>query len=109
MAGLCEGGNEPPGSLKATCYRPCSELVTGLGCVFHKHTPPGNTNKSRQDQQQPVLKMADKRLKHDNEKEKKKLVGSLAEQKLPTEGCTGRNGEWEKSSSHKKISDERRH
>ncbi|KAJ4444745.1 hypothetical protein ANN_06542 [Periplaneta americana] len=20
MAGLCEGGNEPPGSLKATCY-----------------------------------------------------------------------------------------
>ncbi|KAJ4435855.1 hypothetical protein ANN_18474 [Periplaneta americana] len=31
------------------------------------------------------------------EKEEKELVGSLAEKKLSTEGCTGRNGEREKS------------
>ncbi|KAJ4437606.1 hypothetical protein ANN_17751 [Periplaneta americana] len=34
MAGLCEGGNEPPGSLKAVpaiCYRsPCSPDMTPL-------------------------------------------------------------------------------
>ncbi|KAJ4430827.1 hypothetical protein ANN_19418 [Periplaneta americana] len=40
--------------------------------------------------------------------EKKKLVGSLTEKKLPTERCTGRNGEREKSSRQKK-SDDRRH
>ncbi|KAJ4430920.1 hypothetical protein ANN_19513 [Periplaneta americana] len=34
---------------------------------------------------------------------------SLAEKKLPTEECTGRNGEREKSSGQKKISDDRRH
>ncbi|KAJ4443371.1 hypothetical protein ANN_05039 [Periplaneta americana] len=38
----------------------------------------------------------------DDHKEKKDLVGSLAEKKLPTEGCTGRNGELEKSSGQKK-------
>ncbi|KAJ4441430.1 hypothetical protein ANN_11285 [Periplaneta americana] len=37
-------------------------------------------------------------------KEKKELVGSLAEKKLPIEGRTGRNGEREKSSGQKKIS-----
>ncbi|KAJ4431147.1 hypothetical protein ANN_19742 [Periplaneta americana] len=48
-------------------------------------------------------------IKNDAEteqKEEKELVGSLAEKKLPTEGCTGRNGEREKSSGHKNISDE---
>ncbi|KAJ4436716.1 hypothetical protein ANN_16848 [Periplaneta americana] len=44
-----------------------------------------------------------------NQEEKKKLVGSLAEKKLPTEGCTGRNDERKKSSGQKKISDDRRH
>ncbi|KAJ4449405.1 hypothetical protein ANN_00804 [Periplaneta americana] len=42
-------------------------------------------------------------------KEKKELAGSLAEKKLTTKGCTGRNGEREKSSGKKKISDDRRH
>ncbi|KAJ4445320.1 hypothetical protein ANN_07125 [Periplaneta americana] len=42
-------------------------------------------------------------------RKRKRLVGSLAEKKLPTEGCTGRNGEREKSSEQKKISDDRRH
>ncbi|KAJ4432423.1 hypothetical protein ANN_21042 [Periplaneta americana] len=41
--------------------------------------------------------------------EEKELVRSLAEKKLPTEGCTGRNGEQKKSSGQKKISDDRRH
>ncbi|KAJ4430825.1 hypothetical protein ANN_19416 [Periplaneta americana] len=44
----------------------------------------------------------------DDIEEKKKLVGSLTEKKLPTERCTGRNGEREKSSRRKK-SDDRRH
>ncbi|KAJ4426481.1 hypothetical protein ANN_27295 [Periplaneta americana] len=39
-----------------------------------------------------------------DQKEKKELVRSLTEEKLPTEGCTGRNGEWEKSSDIIKIS-----
>ncbi|KAJ4441026.1 hypothetical protein ANN_10875 [Periplaneta americana] len=34
---------------------------------------------------------------------------TLAEKKLLAEGCTGRNGEREKSSGQKKISDDRRH
>ncbi|KAJ4435914.1 hypothetical protein ANN_18534 [Periplaneta americana] len=40
-------------------------------------------------------------------KRRKKLVGSLAEKKLPTEGCTGKNGERENSTGQKKISDDR--
>ncbi|KAJ4448155.1 hypothetical protein ANN_10168 [Periplaneta americana] len=44
-----------------------------------------------------------------SEKEKKELVGSLAEKKLSTGGCTGRNSEREKSSGQKKISDDKRH
>ncbi|KAJ4445905.1 hypothetical protein ANN_12591 [Periplaneta americana] len=43
-----------------------------------------------------------------NWKDEKELVASLAEKKLPTEGCTGRNGEREKSSGQKKVSDDRR-
>ncbi|KAJ4450171.1 hypothetical protein ANN_01578 [Periplaneta americana] len=37
---------------------------------------------------------------------KKESAGSLAEKKLPTEGCTGRNGEREKSSGQNNISDD---
>ncbi|KAJ4441864.1 hypothetical protein ANN_11724 [Periplaneta americana] len=44
-----------------------------------------------------------------DQEEENKLVVSLAEKKLPTEGCTGRNGKREKSSGQKKISDDRRH
>ncbi|KAJ4446126.1 hypothetical protein ANN_12818 [Periplaneta americana] len=44
-----------------------------------------------------------------DQEEEKELVGSPAEKKLPTEGCTGRNSEREKSSGQKKISDDRRH
>ncbi|KAJ4446397.1 hypothetical protein ANN_13093 [Periplaneta americana] len=44
-----------------------------------------------------------------NKEEEKELAGSLVEKKLPTEGCTGRNDEREKSSGQKKISDDRRH
>ncbi|KAJ4429851.1 hypothetical protein ANN_22055 [Periplaneta americana] len=36
-------------------------------------------------------------------KNKKELVGSLAEKKLPTEGYTGRNCEREKSSGYEKV------
>ncbi|KAJ4436423.1 hypothetical protein ANN_19056 [Periplaneta americana] len=77
MAGLCEGGNEPPGYLKASGGRALKlgmrrDMMTGLAGVVE-------------------------------------LIGSLAEKKLPTEGCTGRNGEWEKSSGQKKTADDRRH
>ncbi|KAJ4439942.1 hypothetical protein ANN_08073 [Periplaneta americana] len=44
-----------------------------------------------------------------DQEEKKELVGSLAEKKLRTEGCTGSNGEREKSSGQKKISDDGQH
>ncbi|KAJ4451424.1 hypothetical protein ANN_02886 [Periplaneta americana] len=42
-----------------------------------------------------------------DQKEKKKLLGSLIEKKVPTEGWTGSNGEREKSSRQKRISDDR--
>ncbi|KAJ4439153.1 hypothetical protein ANN_15110 [Periplaneta americana] len=60
----------------------------------------------------PLLSRKEWRRKNDAEtdqEEEKELVGSLAEKKLPTEGCTGRNGEREKSSGQKKISDDRRY
>ncbi|KAJ4449874.1 hypothetical protein ANN_01280 [Periplaneta americana] len=47
--------------------------------------------------------------KETDEKEEKKLAGSLVGEKLASEGCTGRNGEREKSSGQKKISDDIRH
>ncbi|KAJ4430039.1 hypothetical protein ANN_22247 [Periplaneta americana] len=74
MAGLCEGDNEPPGSLKAIC---------------------------KVGEERMMLKLI--------RKKKKEIGWSLAEEKLPTEGCTGRNGEREESSRQKKISDERRY
>ncbi|KAJ4441815.1 hypothetical protein ANN_11674 [Periplaneta americana] len=40
-----------------------------------------------------------------DQEEEKEMVGSLTEKKLPTEECTRRNGEREKSSGQKKISD----
>ncbi|KAJ4452037.1 hypothetical protein ANN_03552 [Periplaneta americana] len=43
------------------------------------------------------------------QEEKKELIGSLAEKKLLTEGCTGRSGKREKSSGQKKIADDRRY
>ncbi|KAJ4447209.1 hypothetical protein ANN_09211 [Periplaneta americana] len=36
-------------------------------------------------------------------KRRKGIAGSLAEEKLPTEGCTGRKGEREKIPGQKKI------
>ncbi|KAJ4438880.1 hypothetical protein ANN_14833 [Periplaneta americana] len=41
--------------------------------------------------------------------EEKELIGSLAEKKLPTERCNGRNGEREKSLGWKKISEDRQY
>ncbi|KAJ4435043.1 hypothetical protein ANN_23616 [Periplaneta americana] len=38
-----------------------------------------------------------------DQKEEKDLTGLLVEKKLPPEGCTGRIGEWEKSSGQKKA------
>ncbi|KAJ4446037.1 hypothetical protein ANN_12723 [Periplaneta americana] len=43
-----------------------------------------------------------------DQEEEKELVGSLAEKKLPTEGCNERNGERDERSGQKKISDDRR-
>ncbi|KAJ4444489.1 hypothetical protein ANN_06281 [Periplaneta americana] len=44
-----------------------------------------------------------------DQKEETELVESLAEKKLPAEGCTGRNGEREKNSRQKMMSDDRRY
>ncbi|KAJ4449267.1 hypothetical protein ANN_00665 [Periplaneta americana] len=42
-------------------------------------------------------------------KRKRKWLGHWLRKKLPTEGCTTRNGERERSSEQKKISDDKRH
>ncbi|KAJ4442507.1 hypothetical protein ANN_04094 [Periplaneta americana] len=44
-----------------------------------------------------------------DQEEEKELIPALAEKKLPTEGCTGRNGERKKSSVQKKVLDDRRY
>ncbi|KAJ4428595.1 hypothetical protein ANN_24639 [Periplaneta americana] len=44
-----------------------------------------------------------------DQEEKKELAGSLTEKNLPTEECTGKNGEREKNSGQKKTEDDRRH
>ncbi|KAJ4442563.1 hypothetical protein ANN_04150 [Periplaneta americana] len=47
-----------------------------------------------------------RKIKKKYQKEKKEVVGPLTEKKLLSEGCTGRNGEREKSWGQKKISDD---
>ncbi|KAJ4448120.1 hypothetical protein ANN_10132 [Periplaneta americana] len=85
MAGLCEGGNEPPGSLK-------TNKSIELNCAVYDDDDDDDGDDD------------------DESEEKKKLTGSLAKKKLAIEGCTGRNGEREKSSGQKKISEyDRRH
>ncbi|KAJ4445745.1 hypothetical protein ANN_12430 [Periplaneta americana] len=44
-----------------------------------------------------------------DEEKKKKLAGSLAKKELPTEGCTGKDGERKKNSGKKKISEDGQH
>ncbi|KAJ4435483.1 hypothetical protein ANN_18099 [Periplaneta americana] len=51
----------------------------------------------------------DLRKEKRSDQEEKELAGSLAEKKLNSEGCTGRNSKREESSGQKKISDDRRH
>ncbi|KAJ4429945.1 hypothetical protein ANN_22149 [Periplaneta americana] len=117
MAGLCEGGNEPPGSLKAICNLPRPGIEPGpLGFAARRT----NRYSTVVDSAAPILQLGEfpnphrltilrKNDAETDQKEEKELVGSLAEKKLPTEGCTGRNGERVKSSREKKISDDRRH
>ncbi|KAJ4440030.1 hypothetical protein ANN_08161 [Periplaneta americana] len=52
----------------------------------------------RMDEERKMLKMI-----------RERIIGSLVDKKLTSEGCTERNGEREKSSEQKKISDDRRH
>ena len=37
-----------------------------------------------------------------DKEEEKKLAGTLAKKKLPAEGCSGRYGKWEESSSRRR-------
>ncbi|KAJ4438932.1 hypothetical protein ANN_14886 [Periplaneta americana] len=98
MAGLYEGGNEPPGSLKASC----EEILN----------TPGIWNRVRRAMRHrceaciqgtsavEATACEKKNVPHDAEtdqEEEKELLAPLAEKKLPTEGCIGRNGEREKS------------
>ncbi|KAJ4439519.1 hypothetical protein ANN_07643 [Periplaneta americana] len=141
MAGLCEGGNEPSGSLKVS-KKSKGEQQWQRKLLIEKGA---NSRISGKKLRKRVVKYfvwsvalygaetwtlrrsEEKRLEAfemwiwrrmervkwtdriRNEKEKKELVGSLAEKKLPTEECTGRNGERKKSSGQKKISDDRQH
>ncbi|KAJ4426763.1 hypothetical protein ANN_26562 [Periplaneta americana] len=142
MAGLCEGANEPPDSLKAISkYK---QTTTTVHTTIHVQWPARSPDLSPLDfflwgtikdnvyqnilttpddmQQrirqtyvsiQPktcraVIRSFGERLRMCFNKEKKELVGSLAEKKLPTEGCNGRSGEREKNLGQKKISDDRR-
>ncbi|KAJ4444156.1 hypothetical protein ANN_05945 [Periplaneta americana] len=100
MAGLCEGGNEPPGSLKATKEKMIlKDMLQELNDSCEQYGMKINANNTK-------TMVIGRKIK---KKEKKELVGSLVEKKLPAEGCTGRNGEREKSSGQKKVSDDRRH
>ncbi|KAJ4428284.1 hypothetical protein ANN_24302 [Periplaneta americana] len=130
MAGLCESGNEPPGSLKSkaatdslrTSVRPWPdnwpvETARRDGNINKNliFKGEGGTNEKKRKKHRDLpqsLKKLQKGRKNDAEtdqKEEKELVGSLIEKKLPSEGRTGRNDEREKSSGQKKISDDRRH
>ncbi|KAJ4428528.1 hypothetical protein ANN_24572 [Periplaneta americana] len=115
MAGLCESGNEPPGSLKTTSlkeekfrvrYCICQERRQQaiLPCEFQKLRMPEagarleNLRPVRVGRRMERVKWTVRiRRKNDaetnqEEEEEKELVWSLAENTLPTEGCTGRNG-----------------
>ncbi|KAJ4426733.1 hypothetical protein ANN_26532 [Periplaneta americana] len=93
MAGLCEGGNEPPGSLKVN-----------NSCAREGPRPTRRLLAPRPNAEVEVDDHATRM-----EEQKKKLTGSLAEKKLPTEGCTENNGERDQSSGQKKIGDDRQH
>ncbi|KAJ4447467.1 hypothetical protein ANN_09474 [Periplaneta americana] len=54
----------PPVQILRTELTRCN---VDLWITLHKHTLTGNTNKRRQDQHQPVLKMAHNRMKHVNQ------------------------------------------
>ncbi|KAJ4427762.1 hypothetical protein ANN_25415 [Periplaneta americana] len=116
MAGLCESGNEPPGSLKACkCSSSDQHTVSFLGHkgsfqqqsgTVRNHRDHAQYRKSVPTQSEPVLSrkhLGEERMMLKLIRKRKELVGSLAEKKLPlpTEGCTGRNGEREKSSGQK--------
>ncbi|KAJ4434574.1 hypothetical protein ANN_23136 [Periplaneta americana] len=103
MAGLCEGGNEPPGSLKAKS----SGLKMRQGSPRRERSRAHIVVRSWAERNDEVF--GDSDAEPEDAEQKNKLAGSLAEKKLSIEGCTGRNGEREKSSGQKKISDDRRH
>ncbi|KAJ4448949.1 hypothetical protein ANN_00341 [Periplaneta americana] len=118
--GLREGGNEPPGSLKARFLAVASwSKASRLGLAFRNarwfesswgKKLAHEISTCVWDRCPPsiVMHLGSYDRKNDAEtdqEEEKELVGSLSEKKLPTEGCTGRNGEWEKSSRQKKISE----
>ncbi|KAJ4451932.1 hypothetical protein ANN_03413 [Periplaneta americana] len=88
MAGLCEGGNEPSGSLKAN-----KRLLAFVIWIWRRLEHAKWTERIRNEAVLEGIIML-KLIR----KIKKELVGSLAEKKLLTEGYTGKNGEREKSS-----------
>ncbi|KAJ4447069.1 hypothetical protein ANN_09058 [Periplaneta americana] len=111
MAGLCEGGNEPPGSLKAKEEMILRNMLLELNDSCEQYGMKINANKTKTMVTGRKIKRVNLRILNEavEQEEENELVGSLAEKKLPTEGCAGRNGEREKSSGQKKISDDRRH
>ncbi|KAJ4441603.1 hypothetical protein ANN_11459 [Periplaneta americana] len=103
MAGLCDGGNEPPGSLNAIKYCKSAEEapLSIKSFLCHYKTPFDFLSAT-----DVTIYSTPQVCRVNQEKE---LAGSLVEKELPTEGSTGRNGEREKNSGQKKISDDRRH
>ncbi|KAJ4447028.1 hypothetical protein ANN_09016 [Periplaneta americana] len=108
MAGLCEGGNEPAGPLKVICKFAddltllaedemiLRDMLLELNNSCEQYGMKINANKTK-------TMVIGRKTKKEEEKE---LVESLAEKKLPTEGCSGRNGEREKSSGRYQIIDD---
>ncbi|KAJ4444599.1 hypothetical protein ANN_06395 [Periplaneta americana] len=139
MAGLCEGGNEPAGSLKAICNLylfvaidmaiAAFENITGKTDLINVLTVADNLRLgqasplsyakgcSAHEEPRPTSRLASRshaEAKMDDhptrmEEKEKELAESLVEKKLASEGYTGRNGEQEKSSGQKMIPDDRRH
>ncbi|KAJ4441556.1 hypothetical protein ANN_11412 [Periplaneta americana] len=107
MAGLCEGGNEPPSSLKAITYSQTTKkgyIIDPTIRIETGSSQPEDVNQEKINIHLPTVDYFKVKYQLENiEEEKNELVVSLTEKKLPTEEYTGRNGERDKSSSQKKI------
>ncbi|KAJ4427491.1 hypothetical protein ANN_25139 [Periplaneta americana] len=87
MAGLCEGRNEPPGSLKAICNRSSTRVCVRI-CVSIRRPEFECSGPQLEgpefEYSELSLKVCGSRYRELDQEEKKELAGSLAEKKLAT-------------------------